>query len=369
MHQGAPLRSRTVHRSADTIGDLPSIAPGDPYASRTAIPWQCFATGSPGRSRWGDPLRIRWETSRSRDTVITENSVEAPNPPVAGRTYHGVASMEQARSCGSSGRRSPKNAAVRRTGADVTRSGGLHLYNDALNRARARRRDGGEKIVSSDDLEQLLGARRPARWWRSPTRRPRDRQLDHRATTRRPPTRTGGVILNAGGDLSRVQQHYGAAVAHHRVVDPRQQQQQRRRSGDLLGRASHARCKRRQFADRTGMSGGRGLRRVARGGLGNLISVDPVLAPLAFNGGTSRTHAVASRAARRSMREATRSASPPISAERVSPASWVVLSDMRRVRIRGTPVPLTNLRTLSQFGTLGTGNGRFSVPGRRRDRP
>ena len=206
---------------------------GDPHDRQQRIPWQCcrcrvllaVAAGRSARIRRGhhDHRHRHYRKSVSRLPILRSRA----------GLIMGAPSMEQRRSLRIERSEISENAAFDVTGADVTRSGGLHLYNDAAQPAGAGRRDGGEDR-QFHDFGQLLerdgrrdgGVRQCG---------PRDRQLDHQR-------QLGASDSNRrchherGGDLSRVQQHYGAAVAHHRVVDPRQQQQQRRRSGDLLGR-------------------------------------------------------------------------------------------------------------------------------------
>ena len=228
------------------------------------------------------------------DTVIVDNHVEAPNPPVAGKNYHGGGFEGTAKSLRIERSEISENDAFDVTGADVTRSGGLHLYNNAVDRAGARRHDGGQDR-QFHDLGQLRRARRPARWWRS-AMSPSSSTTRRSATTSRPPTRTGGIIMSHGRHLSGLRQQYGPADAHARFVHPGQQQQQRRRRGDrspllvpFTINATNSLIEKICF-------GGPAARFPCRAPATSLgrrdPGPDPLLGPLAYNGGTTRTHAL-----------------------------------------------------------------------------
>ena len=65
------------------------------------------------------------------DTRIVNNTIVVPNPPVADQLYHGGGIHAHAKSLTIVRSEIANNAVTDITGADVTRSGGLHLYNNA----------------------------------------------------------------------------------------------------------------------------------------------------------------------------------------------------------------------------------------------
>ncbi len=68
------------------------------------------------------------------DTIIVNNHVDAPNGPTPGKNYHGGGFDGTAKSLRIERSEIAENSAYDVTGADVTRSGGLHLYTDAVDR-------------------------------------------------------------------------------------------------------------------------------------------------------------------------------------------------------------------------------------------
>ena len=64
------------------------------------------------------------------DTIIVDNHVDAPNPPFPGQTYHGGGFDGTAKSLRIERSEIAENTANDVTSGDVTRSGGLHLFND-----------------------------------------------------------------------------------------------------------------------------------------------------------------------------------------------------------------------------------------------
>ena len=64
------------------------------------------------------------------DSRIVGNQALAPNPPVTGQTYYAGGIFARAKSLRIERTEIAENSAVDVTGADVTRSGGLHLVND-----------------------------------------------------------------------------------------------------------------------------------------------------------------------------------------------------------------------------------------------
>jgi hypothetical protein len=68
------------------------------------------------------------------DTVIVDNHVNAPNPPAAGRVYRGGGIEGTAKSLRIERSEISENGANDVTGSDATRSGGLHIYNNSVDR-------------------------------------------------------------------------------------------------------------------------------------------------------------------------------------------------------------------------------------------
>jgi uncharacterized delta-60 repeat protein len=68
------------------------------------------------------------------DTIVVDNHADAPDPPASGRNYHGGGFDGTAKSLRIERSEIAENTAWDVTGADVTRSGAMHLYKDAVDR-------------------------------------------------------------------------------------------------------------------------------------------------------------------------------------------------------------------------------------------
>ena len=117
----------------DTIGDLPTVTPvtvtiaSSEFRGNSARPTTLSGRGGAIRSYSLADIAIF-------DTVIVDNHVDAPNPPVAGRSYRGGGFEGTAKSLRIERSEIAENSAYDVTAGDVTRGGGLRVDKTAVTR-------------------------------------------------------------------------------------------------------------------------------------------------------------------------------------------------------------------------------------------
>jgi hypothetical protein len=222
------------------------------------------------------------------DSVFVDNHVDAPNPPVPGFNYHGGAIDGTAKSWRIERTEISENSANDVTGADVTRSGGLHLFNDSADRQDPSNRM-AVKIINSTISGNLSSATSGAMVVHGNIALEliNSTVSDNLAA----PTRTGGIGVSRGntspstGTLTlRPTVSLVSSILANNGGN----------NGDIAAgtggflptftvNATNSLVER--FCPPPGCQ-------MTFSGSGNLIGVDPQLAPLANNGGASRTHAL-----------------------------------------------------------------------------
>jgi hypothetical protein len=216
-----------------------------------------------------------------------------------------------------------ENDAFDPTAADVTRSGGLHMYNSAVDlqgpatamaarssipRFRATSRARRRALVAFGNV--VPGAR----------------QLDGQRQ-RAAATRTGGIVMSQG-DTYPVSGNNTARPALTLVSSILANNSSSGGDVAIAGAARPVHDQRHQYAGREDLFGGT-CGTISVQGSGNLTSVgatpgpDPSLGALAYNGGTTRTHALLAGSPAINA-GAIRSRSRRISAARIPARAWAV---------------------------------------------
>ncbi|MEP7208911.1 MAG: choice-of-anchor Q domain-containing protein [Casimicrobiaceae bacterium] len=219
------------------------------------------------------------------DSIFVDNHVDAPNPPTAGRVYHGGAFDGSMKSLRIERTEVAENSANDATGADVTRSGGLHLHNSQVDR-QSPAGSMGVKIIDSTISGNLSSATAGAMvaFGNTALELVNTTVSDNFAA----PTRTGGIIMSSGDTypvtgsitarptLSVVSSilannsSAGGDLASNTVTMPTL-------TINAVNSLVEKLCP---------------TCSIFVTGTGNLLGIDPMLAPLAANGGPSRTQAL-----------------------------------------------------------------------------
>jgi hypothetical protein len=129
------------------------------------------------------------------DSRIVGNQALAPNPPVAGQNYYGGGMFVRAKSLRIERTEIAKNSAVDVTGADVTRSGGLHLVNDT-----ASVQGPGDAMAVHIIDSTVSGNSSSATAGAMVASGNVTLELDNATVSNNSaaPTRTGGIVISAG---------------------------------------------------------------------------------------------------------------------------------------------------------------------------
>ena len=129
------------------------------------------------------------------DTRIVDNHVDVPNPPVAGKTYHGGGIDGTAKSLRIERSEIAENSVNDVTLSDVTRSGGLHLYNDSVDRQGP-----GDRMAVRIVNSTISGNSSSATAGAMLASGNMALELDNTTVSDNsaPPTRTGGIIMSSG---------------------------------------------------------------------------------------------------------------------------------------------------------------------------
>jgi uncharacterized delta-60 repeat protein len=341
----------------NTIGDLPTVTPvtvtiaNSEFRNNTSQPVSLGGRGGAIRSYSLADITIS-------DTRIVDNHVDAPNPPVAGKIYHGGGIDATAKSLRIERSEIAENDAVDVTSGDVTRSGGLHLYKEGVNR-QGPADTMAVKIINSTISGNASSATAGAMLAFGNVALELDNSTvsDNLAAL----TRTGGIIMSSGDTYpvsgSNTSRPTLKLVSSILANDSSS-------AGDLATstatipsfaiNASNSLIE--KYCSTCNLS---------VSGTGNLVPVgatpgpDPVLGPLAFNGGTTRTHALLAGS------PAIDTGSNPLGlttdqrSATNSPRLVGAAVDMGAYEVIST-APFTAYADLSQFGSLGTGNGQFN---------
>ncbi|HQR12509.1 MAG TPA: choice-of-anchor Q domain-containing protein [Casimicrobiaceae bacterium] len=214
------------------------------------------------------------------DTRIVNNQVVTPNPPVATQIYRSGGLHTHMKTLLIERSEISDNALVDPTGSDLTRGGGLVTYNTAADLQGAADTMSA-KIVNST----ISGNSSPATAGAMLISGNVAVEFDNSTVSSNlaPPTRTGGIILSfATGQLAPTLTTTSSIFANN-AGD----------GGDVAAGAA-------TFPTFTITSNNSLFEKIcpspsceiSLSGAGNLTGVDPALAPLAFNGGPTRTHAL-----------------------------------------------------------------------------
>jgi len=221
------------------------------------------------------------------DTRIVDNHVDAPNPPVVNQFYRGGGIYGTAKSLTIEQSEIADNTATDVTSGDVTRGGGLGLYNDVPD-LQAQSDAMAVRIINSTVSGNASSATGGAMWVYGNV----GVELNNSTVSNNvvPPTRTGGILLSTGATspvsagnatgptLTMVSSilannlGLGGDIATNAVLMP----------GFVID-ASHSLIQ-------TICSDSTCTASVTD--RDNLLAVDPLLGPLAFNGGSTRTQAL-----------------------------------------------------------------------------
>ena len=253
-----------------------------------------------------------------------------------------------------------ENDAFEVTGTDVARSGGLHLYNDAVDLQGPGDRM-AVKIVNSTISGNTSSATAGAMVAFANVAL----ELDNTtvADNLAPPTRTGGIVMSfgdtypiSGSNTARPTLTVVSSILANNSSD----------GGDVAVNAflvPYTINATSSLIEKLCFGGTCGT--IAVQGAGNLTSVgaipgpDPMLGLLAYNGGTTRTHALLPGS------PAINAGSNPLGLPTDQRGSGFLRSigatDMGAYE-SGQAIPFTNFAYESKFGTAGTGNGQFNVP-------
>jgi YVTN family beta-propeller protein len=223
------------------------------------------------------------------DTVIVDNHVDAPNPPLTTRAYHGGAFEGPPRSLRIERSEIAENTVTDVTAdPNVTRSGGIHLYNDMVNR-QGPGNAMAARIVNSTVSSNVSPSTAGAMLANGNVALELDNTTVNGNSAA--PTRTGGVVLSTGttfpvsannttpptlklvSSILANNSSTGGDVAFNNALVP------------SFGINAFNSLIQEPCTSCT-------LTNIVISGPGTFIGADPLVAPLAFNGGTTRTHAL-----------------------------------------------------------------------------
>jgi len=223
------------------------------------------------------------------DTRIVDNHVDAPNPPLTTRSYHGGALEGLPKSLRIDRSEIAENTVTDVTAdANVTRSGGLHLYNDMVNRQGP-----GDAMAARIVNSTISGNASPSTAGAMLAFGNVTLELDNTTVNGNAsaPTRTGGVVISMGATfpvsanntttptlnvVSSILANNGGTggdVAFNNALVPSF-------GVNAFNSLIQKPC--------VGCS----LTQIFISGPGTFIGTDPLVGPLGFNGGPTRTHAL-----------------------------------------------------------------------------
>jgi len=218
------------------------------------------------------------------DSIFVDNHIDAPNPPFAGRSYHGGAIDGTAKSWRIERSEIAENSVFDVTGADVTRSGGLHMYHDAVDR------QGAADVMPVKIIDSTISANQSSATAGAMVAYGNVAlNLSNSTVTGNiaAPTRTGGLIMSSG--ITNPDSGYNTAQPSLTLVSSIVA------NSNPATDISSSRATMPTFAFVANQSLIRtlcGICVISVSGAGNLFGVDPLLGPLVNNGGPSRTHAL-----------------------------------------------------------------------------
>lgn len=347
----------TVQDKCTGALDVPSVTPAtvtiahSEFRGNVSLPLTLQGRGGAIRSYSLADITIS-------DTVIVDNHVVAPNPPAAGKTYSGGGMNVNAKSLRIERSEISGNSAFDVTGGDVTRSGGLTLSHDAVDRqgpgdAMAVRIINStiSGNASSATAGAILANGNVALEFVNST------MSDNFAA----PARTGGIIITTGATnpisgsnaarptLTVVSSILANSLTGNDIAinNPTVPTFAMYASNSLIEKICPT-CA-------ITVSGPLNLIQV-----GAVLGPDPMLGPLAFNGGTTRTHDLLPGS------PAINAGSNPLAlaTDQRGPGFLRVVggvADMGAYE-SGQAVPSSNYAYLSQFGSPGNAIGQFIVP-------
>jgi uncharacterized delta-60 repeat protein len=221
------------------------------------------------------------------DTRIVDNRVEAPNPPIAGFVYRGGAFQGLSKSLLIEQSEISDNAVFDATDADVTRGGGLHVGNPAIDR-----QDPGNamrvRIINSTISGNTVSATAGAMLVSGNVAL----ELDNAtvASNSAAPTRTGGIALSlgatypvSGNDTARPTLALVSSIVANNSSTGGDLAALTNLFGTLIVSANNSLVQKLCPVESCTFS---------FSGAGSLFGQDPLLGALGDNGGLSRTHAL-----------------------------------------------------------------------------
>jgi hypothetical protein len=222
------------------------------------------------------------------DTIIVDNHVDAPNPPVVGKVYHGGGFDGLAKSLRIERSEIAENTANDITLSDATRSGGLHLHNSPVTR------QGQSDAVAVRIINSTISGNGSAATGGAMVAFGNlALELDNTTVNGNSaaPSRTGGIVMSSGAtypvsasnttpptlklvsSILANNSSTGGDVAVNTTLIPAF-------GINAFNSLIQKPC--------TTCS----LTQIVISGPGTFVGADPVVGALAFNGGTTRTHAL-----------------------------------------------------------------------------
>lgn len=223
------------------------------------------------------------------DTRIVDNHVVAPNPPNTNQNYRGGAIYGTARSLTIVRTEIANNSVTDVTSGDVTRGGAFGLINVTAD-LQASSDAMAVRIINSTISGNTSSAAGGAMWVRGNVAL----QLENSTVSDNmaAPTRSGGMTFNTG---STVPSSSSNATAPTLTLDSSIVANNAGDAGDvatdLATLPTFTVNATRSLIEKICPSP---TCEITVAGSGNLLAIDPMVGPLAFNGGTTRTHALSS---------------------------------------------------------------------------
>jgi hypothetical protein len=221
------------------------------------------------------------------DTRIFNNSVIVPNPPVVNQIYRGGGIFAHAKSLTILRSEIAGNSVADVTGADVTRGGGLHLFNNAAD-LQAPADLFAVKIINSTISGNLSSATAGAIFVYGNVALELDNSTVNGNVA--PPTHTGGILISTGATTPPTADN---AVTPTMTLVSSILANDQGSGGDVATNLTTIPA----FT----INATKSLIEticpppgcvISVSGAGNLLATDPLVGPLAFNGGPTRTHAL-----------------------------------------------------------------------------
>ena len=197
-----------------------------PYTTPVSV----TIAGSEFRGNSAQPLAIHGRGGAIRsysradivivDTSIVDNHVDAPNPPTPGRVYHGGAFEGSAKSLRIERSEIAENTANAIPSSDAVRSGGLHIYNSAVDLQGPGDRIAVKFVnstISGNASTATAGAM--AAFGNMALELSNSTVSDNEAA----PNRTGGILVSSGDTYPVSGSNTSASDAQAHFVHPGQQ--------------------------------------------------------------------------------------------------------------------------------------------------